>query len=93
MNTVSCGMRGEVVWFAEHMEGQLRENDHKGVDGWKTMSLKWLMHRLRQEINELERAIAGEKNVIEEAADVANFAMMIADNFSHSLERIQEDEP
>lgn len=72
------GMRPAVHWFANEMERQLQENDHKS--GWDTLSLKWLLNRLRQETQELERAIAKGTGITDEAADVANFAMMIADN-------------
>lgn len=74
-------LRSETAWFAEAMEIQLCANDHK--TGWSRMSLKTLLHRLRQETAELERAIemnAPAHVIIAEAADVANFAMMIADN-------------
>lgn len=68
------------------MEIKLRDNDHKR--GWSNCSLDWLVMRIAHERNELKRAIdrynsdASEENrriIINEAADVANFAMMIAD--------------
>ena len=77
-------LRPEVQWFAEQMEIQLRANDHKG--GWQTTDQLDLLHRIRQEATELKQALLPEvfgetgKDVISEAADVANFAMMIADN-------------
>ena len=73
-------MRDEVVWFAQEMETNLRANDCKG--GWDGCSPKWLMNRLRQETAELRRAIehGNPEAILSEAADVANFAMMIADN-------------
>ena len=74
------GMRETVHWFANEMEFQLIENDHKS--GWRGLTNAWLLNRLRQEVGELERAVIEGKNVIEEAADVANFAMMIAANFA-----------
>ncbi len=72
--------RIEVEWFAGRMEEKLQANDHK--DGWAYCSARWLLNRLRQETGELQRAIeAGDSNrIIAEASDVANFAMMIADN-------------
>lgn len=71
--------RSAVVRFAAEMERQLRENDHKG--GWQGCNLWYLYERLLQEAGELGVVLAGarEGNVDEEAADVANFAMMIAD--------------
>ena len=70
-----------VLWsFAQVMEKKLRENDHKS--GWSKMSYNELLVRLRQETDELARAIGSgsDSAVVSEAADVANFAMFIADN-------------
>lgn len=71
--------------FLSDMAERLEANDHK--TGWDHMSLTQLLQRLRQETGELERAIAktdavhvDNGSIIKEAADVANFAMMIADN-------------
>ena len=75
---VTC--RTSVDWFARNMELKLRENDHKG--GWKKCEHSWLLDRLKQEVVELEKAldqVNNQENVIREAADVANFALMIAD--------------
>ena len=81
------GMRPQVAWFANEMERQLEENGCKL--GWERCTDKWLLKRLRQEVEELEQAVKKGKNVVEEAADVANFAMMIADNFQERKD--QED--
>ncbi|WP_016741565.1 MULTISPECIES: hypothetical protein [Bacillales] len=79
-------MREQVQWFAGRMESKLKENDHKG--GWDGCGIFWLRNRLVEEVNELSDAMdAGHNsesgldlnNIICEAADVANFAMMIAD--------------
>jgi len=72
------GLRDPLARFAMEMERVLRENDHKR--GWADCSQVWLLNRLKQETAELERALASGKNIVKEAADVANFAMMIADN-------------
>jgi NTP pyrophosphatase (non-canonical NTP hydrolase) len=81
--------RSTVGWFAWEIEAQLRENDHKGE--WNGMSASWLLTRCRQELGELARAVVrwevggivnseeAARRVIAEAADVAAFAMMIAD--------------
>lgn len=81
-------MRKEVIAFSEDMERKLCANDNKG--GWSTCELTWLLRRLREETGELAGAIGALMHadlvdmraqfVIDEAADVANFAMMIADN-------------
>jgi NTP pyrophosphatase (non-canonical NTP hydrolase) len=92
-------IRPELTTFVEHMEAALKANDHKG--GWEEMSLFELIGRCRQEFFELEQALSAMRHdksdvqrlqrVIEEAADVANFAMMIADNAARSC-RIREAE-
>ncbi len=71
--------RAEVVWFADAMERKLRENDHKRH--WRDMPLQYLSMRLTQERKELYAAIASgdAAKVLDESADVANFAMMVAD--------------
>lgn len=78
--------RPEVVRFAAAMERKLEANDHKR--GWKHCETLYLMRRLRNEVGELavlvNAARRGEAHVdrdaiLSEAADVANFAMMVAD--------------
>jgi NTP pyrophosphatase (non-canonical NTP hydrolase) len=69
------------------MESRLKKNDHKG--GWHDCFTPWLFRRLTEEVAELRREIYdkaswSENRIINEAADVANFAMMIADNM-HEL--------
>ena len=71
----------EIVYnFAKIMENKLKQNDYKG--GWSNCDIKWLLSRLKEETVELEQAIENKskENIVKEAADVANFAMMIADN-------------
>lgn len=90
--------RAAVLWFAERMERKLRANDHK--HHWRTSEDGYLSTRLHQEAKELSRALqrfhteregptrASPETiqaVIDEAADVANFAMMIADNARRML--------
>lgn len=72
--------RIEVDNFADIMEIKLNKNDHK--TGWKSCSNTYLLTRLKNEVTELENALINGKGVtiVKEAADVANFAMMIADN-------------
>ncbi len=74
------GLRLIVLWFAQQMEQKLRENDHKG--GWHHNKAPELVSRLLEEVAELRTALTqpGSAETVAEAADVANFAMMIADN-------------
>jgi NTP pyrophosphatase (non-canonical NTP hydrolase) len=72
------------------LERKLKANDHK--NGWSDCKIGWLVKRLNEEIDEMCAAWVDQQcsddefksealhNVIDEAADVANFAMMIADN-------------
>lgn len=73
-------MRHEVKTFAECMEHKLAKNDHKG--GWENLSNETLFDLLRKEVDELEQALKNEPtlNVVFEASDIANFAMMIGWN-------------
>lgn len=66
--------------FEMNMLQKLYANRHKAH--WSTVTQAWLHGRLREEVAELADAIAFGKpsDVIDEAADVANFAMFIADN-------------
>ncbi len=77
-------LRPEVAAFAQAMERKLRENDHKG--GWKDEDVWALFTRLRKdETAELVSAVYSYQHdgspgcVLDEAADVANFCLMIAD--------------
>ena len=78
-------LRPEVRWFAEQMELKLRENDWKG--GWQAEQYIALFRRLEGETKELNELMVtnwdGQQDlVVQESADIANFAMMIADNAS-----------
>jgi hypothetical protein len=69
--------------FAEAMAQELSNNRDKG--GWQGCSLKWLINRARQELSELENVVKNHyppDRVLSEAADVANFCMMVADNYA-----------
>ena len=74
-------VRPPVQAFVQDMERQLRRNDRKS--GWDGYHMTWHLERLLQETVELRGAIARptprHREIVAEAADVANFAMMIAD--------------
>lgn len=80
---VDIEVRDAVAIFAEEMERTLRENDHKA--GWHECPDIYLISRLKQEVLELCEALSGpstdRRHILKEATDVANFAMMIADNY------------
>ena len=72
--------------LASAMQSKLAKN--RGKRHWQDAAPTYLIDRLRQEVEELEQAIGGyleegsadEDDVWNEAADVANFAAMLADN-------------
>jgi len=88
---VMSNVRPAVAWFAEQMEAALRRNDHKG--GWAGMDHETLLMRCGDEMVELKHCwnlgngaqVKGDKHIVAEAADVANFAMMIADNYGSRI--------
>lgn len=81
-------------WFAGVMLGKMMKNTHK--TGWKGMQVPYLRFRIGKECEELDEAIQraetafkegrmGDyydalRDIIEECADISNFAMMTADN-------------
>lgn len=82
---VLVNLQPELASFAQVMQERLDANDHKG--GWRDMTPRQLMRRLLQEAKELDYAIGDAlerraetvRTATREAADVASFAMMIAD--------------
>jgi NTP pyrophosphatase (non-canonical NTP hydrolase) len=74
-------IRNSVKWFSEQMEFELANNDRKS--GWRNMSVDALYARLLDEVCELQSELSfptrDDSAIISECADVANFAMMIAD--------------
>lgn len=74
-------IRASVRKFSELMETKLKLNDHKG--GWGGCDVRWLLKRLREETGEIETAMlkGDPKSVALECVDVANFAMMLSENF------------
>lgn len=76
-----------VLAFARQMEGKLDQNRHKGNrEGWLKDAPIDLLARLVEEVVELQHAIDRgwpTDDVDGEAADVANFALMVADAYRH----------
>lgn len=73
----------EVKWFGEQMIGKLEDNEEK--EHWRKASYDCLFNRLEEEVQELRELMLDDKvpykhkKMIAECADIANFAMMIAD--------------
>ena len=78
-------VRGEILPFAKEMEHQLQENDDKG--GWQGCTAEFLLSEATSHLNALKRTIkaktlsSDEKDarIRDDAADAANFIMMIFD--------------
>ena len=72
----------KLTHFLIAMQKELDANDHK--DGWEGWDIEYLLERARQELDELDEAVHDDKpsarRILSEAADVANFCYMIADN-------------
>lgn len=76
--TELAGLEVELKRFIDAMAFKLRKNSHKGK--WEAHDLQTILALLGKEVEELKVAIL-EKNSVEillEAADVANFAMIAA---------------
>lgn len=80
----------EVKKFAEAMIEKLNEPKNLEKGGWKDSFIDFLFHRLKEETIELQEELKQKmscyvsvqdrkEKVLKECADVANFAMMIAD--------------
>ena len=76
-------LRPEVLAFACLMEAKLRRHDHdRGRKGWEDSDIMVLADRIDDERCELLRALqrdAAPDVIAGECADVANFALMVAD--------------
>lgn len=66
-------------WFKGKMDEKLSENTDKSH--WRDEQASWLYCALMTEIGEYVRAwtLHDHEEMIREAADIANFAMMLAD--------------
>lgn len=74
-----------VDWFANEMEAKLTLHREKGgPDKWRNERPEDMLGRILDEWNELHNAIlTGDPvKIAAEAADVANFAMIVADIFN-----------
>jgi hypothetical protein len=93
--------REPILRFSRIMEIKLREHDDR--DGWEDCDPVWLFKRAEGEMKELKKEITMYMNhsslspkwlsikerVQREAADVANFCMMVSDN----MESLRKEQP
>lgn len=72
-------VREEVKWFAGEMEKKLRKNDWRPE--WKDAEPEYLLDLFHGHVRKFEQSLCdgNEEKVTQDAADVANFAMMLAD--------------
>jgi len=85
--------------FSKKMVERLEGNSDKGDrENWKAESYEYLLERLDEEVKELVDIIHqcklccyGKHRVSSEAADISNFAMMIADKIG-GLKESKENE-
>jgi len=93
-------MHKAILALTKTMQYKLDNNKHKDCPvmnpegdgrGWSHCSVDWLFGRLCDETIELEEALKNYRghsptNILEECADIANFAMMIHDNITKETE-------
>lgn len=80
--------RKVVSEFAHDMEKQLKANEHK--DGWGETRNGYLTHRLWNKVDKLTNSVLSKPDkdkhqITKLCADIANYAMMIADNEGEHL--------
>jgi NTP pyrophosphatase (non-canonical NTP hydrolase) len=80
-------LRDTVNWFAEKMLIQLEVNEIRYPEGWSDRQDNLLLAGIAAEFSELLLAIVegNKKHIVEQAADVACYAMMLADNTKKGL--------
>jgi len=73
-------MRIEIQKFSEMMDQKLNKRQAKyDGDTWREYKVQDLLDHLELEVIELRKAVDTNTNISEEAADVANMAMFVAD--------------
>lgn len=86
-------LRPEVMAFAIEMEKKLRKNNGRNRRrGWKAMKRGEISRRIWIEWDELRRADDPDE-ILDECCDIANFAMMMADNHGSLLIEVGEGHP
>ncbi len=84
VKTPSCEPRESIKNFAQHMESALVENEHKG--GWQGCEMSHFIKCLKKQLQDLMLSLADRDNerITKEAADIANFCMMISEKANRS---------
>ena len=84
--------RQELLDFTKIMEYKLQQNDDKG--GWNGSPYGYLLSGIHRETSELSHSLTHGTlfETLCECSDVANFAMMIADNAIGDAEPNKENE-
>lgn len=80
-------LQNPVIKMSAYMSIKLARNSHK--NGWSGHPSKMFLRRISDELGELKRAIDKKlppEKIWEEAADVANFAMMVAECYEGGAE-------
>lgn len=70
-------IRPELGWFAEQMEKQLTENEHKG--GWLSSREDYLIAELERSLRRIKSSNIASVEYTRKCANIANYAMMLAD--------------
>lgn len=97
-------MREEITEFAEQMEGKMAVYDESRGDSWKNEDLSFFIDRMEEELAEVKeeykyylrvasddcRAFVTLGKLKKEAADVANFAMMLS--YQSSMRSLMHEE-
>ena len=68
--------------FSRRMQLKMEKRDDKNPDGWRVVPLSFMYRRLSEEVGELAEALISSATyvqIVDEAVDVANCAMMLAD--------------
>ena len=80
-------IRAELAAFASVMEARLKDNAGRG--DWRTLNFYYLVAALTSNVGQLIRSFQVDKPdiVLRSAADVANYAMMIADLYGELAKR------
>lgn len=82
-------LRPEVQRFAEEMEKQLQANEHKG--GWKECHFSYLIDETFRNYDRMVTHFTKNDTpaILRRAANIANFAMMVADNWGGLMEEVK----